>query len=358
MRVLGLGTALPPGSIAQSGAAEIGRMLMARDDRQGRLVDALFRRSGVERRSSVLLRGGDADAPVQDFYAPPRDDLDRGPGTGERMLRYEAEAGPLAARAAALGLADAGLEAAAVTHLITVSCTGFHAPGPEVTLIEELGLSPDVARANVGYMGCHGAFNGLRLAGSIADADPSARILVVAVELCSLHFSYQWDSEKLVANALFADGAAALVCAAGEGPLQIGPFASRLLPNSRDAMSWRIVDHGFEMTLSAEVPALIQQHVPAWLQGWLRDEVGAPAIDLWAVHPGGPRILDAVERSMRLSGDELATSRRVLADHGNMSSATIAFILERLRSGGATGTGVALGFGPGLMAEAFAFRLS
>jgi predicted naringenin-chalcone synthase len=165
-----------------------------------------------------------------------------------------------------------------------------------------------------------------------------------------------------VANALFADGAAALLCVSDSASvddatgLEIGPFASRLIPGSRSAMSWRIIDHGFEMTLSAEVPALIERHVPAWIDGW-RERTGQREVDLWAVHPGGPRILDAAERALQLDPDALAVSRRVLAEHGNMSSATIAFILDRLRRGAARGTGIAVGFGPGLMAEAFAFRI-
>lgn len=356
MKIVGLGTATPPCSILQEDAAAIGRMLNARTPRQERMVEALFRRSGVARRGSVLLEAA-AEGATQSFYTRPVGEADRGPGTRERMQRYEAEAGPLAARAARAALTEAGLGGEAITHLVTVSCTGFHAPGPEVLLIERLGLSSDVARTNVGYMGCHGAFNGLRLAESITLAEPAARVLVVAVELCSLHFSYAWDSDKLVANALFADGAAAMVCVRdGDAALQVGPFASRLLPESREAMSWRIVDHGFEMSLSAEVPALIERHVPGWLASWCAQR-GQETVDLWAVHPGGPRILDAVERAMRLSPERLEASRRVLAEHGNMSSATIGFILDRLRRGPATGTGIALGFGPGLMAEAFAFRI-
>ncbi len=366
MKVLGLGTALPPGRVGQEEAAELSKMLVAKDRRQERLLGRLFRRSGVDTRHSVLVQPGDGTA-TQEFYPPPSQEADGGPGTAARMARYETEAASLARRASRSGLEDAGLTGAEITHLVTVSCTGFHAPGPEVTLIDGLNLSPEVARVSVGFMGCHGAFNGLRVADSMVRADPKARVLVCAVELCSLHFSYEWDSEKLVANALFGDGAAAFVCVDAEADgraqterlaLDVGPFASRLLPDSRDAMSWRIGDHGFEMTLSGEVPALIEQHLPGWLRGWLRSRnMDARNVDAWAVHPGGPRILDAVQRSMGLGEEALSISREVLAGHGNMSSATIGFILDRMRSQARAGSGVALGFGPGLMAEAFAFRL-
>ncbi len=362
-----MGTAVPPGVVDQRAAAELSKALVATDQRQERLLGMLFRRAGVERRHSVVLQSDSGASVTQAFYPPPRDDTDGGPSTGARMALYEAEAGELAVRASRAGLVDGGLDAADITHLVTVSCTGFHAPGPEVTLIEELGLSPEVARVNVGFMGCHGAFNGLRVADAIVNAEPTARVLVCAVELCSLHFSYQWDSEKLVANALFADGAAAFACVGSDAPLahqkerielQVGPFASCLLPESRDAMTWRIRDHGFEMTLSGEVPALIERHVPAWVTGWLESQdIDRRRVDEWAVHPGGPRILDAVQRSMSLEPAALAISRAVLAEYGNMSSATIGFILDRLRQQGQAKTGVALGFGPGLMAEAFGFRL-
>ncbi len=363
MRLLGIGTALPAGSVDQATAAALSRGLVANDDRQGRLLEGLFRRSGVQQRHSVLV---DAEAGTQDFYAPRAGVDDSGPDTEARMQRYELEAGSLAVRASQKGLDDAGVKASEVTHLVTVTCTGFHAPGPEITLIDDLGLSTDVARVAVGFMGCHGAFNGLRLADAIVRAEPAARVLVCAVELCSLHFSYQWDSPKLVANALFADGAAAFVCANdvvddprrdGSARLTLDRFASRLIPGSRGAMSWRIGSHGFEMTLSADLPGIIEKQLPEWLGPWMRDAADGAATTHWAVHPGGPRILDAVQRGMSLDGAALDRSRHILAQHGNMSSATVGFILDDLRRSASTGAGVALGFGPGLVAEAFEFRL-
>jgi predicted naringenin-chalcone synthase len=362
MRILGLGTAVPHGAIEQADAASISCGLLAADRRQARLVESMFRRSGVRRRHSVIVDPDERRA--QNFYPPGQGADDRGPGTAARMEQYTKAAGGLAVRAARAGLEDAGLGASDITHLVTVSCTGFHAPGPEITLIDELGLSPEVARVAIGFMGCHGAFNGLRVGDSIVRGDPAARVLVVAVELCSLHFSYAWDSQKLVANALFADGAAAFVCGgratpvpAGRPALQVDAFGSLLLPDSRDAMSWRIGNHGFEMTLSAGLPALIESQLPAWLVPWLAQRDLHPDAIRWAVHPGGPRILGAVESGLRLPADALAPSRAVLAAYGNMSSATIGFILDVFRDAGGAGPGVALGFGPGLVAEAFVFRL-
>jgi predicted naringenin-chalcone synthase len=267
----------------------------------------------------------------------------------------------LASRAALAALADAGLVAGEVTHFVTVSCTGFFAPGLDTTLIGLLGLLPTVERTHVGFMGCHGALNGLRVASSFAGSDPNARVLVSAVELCTLHMSYDWDPDTLVANSLFGDGAAALV-GVGEavepqdGSWRLVANGTCRLPDSADAMSWRIGDHGFRMTLSSSVPDIIQAHLKVWLRDWLRRQgLDLEDIATWAIHPGGPRILTAVGTALDLPPDQNATSREVLSEFGNMSSATILFILDRLRRQGAPRPAVALAFGPGLVAEAALF---
>jgi predicted naringenin-chalcone synthase len=248
-----------------------------------------------------------------------------------------------------------------VTHLVTVSCTGFVAPGLDRDLIHTLRLAPTVERTHVGYMGCHGALNGLRVARAFTGADPGARVLVCAVELCSLHYHYGWDPEKLVANALFADGAAAVAgcpaAAAPRGAWRVAATGSCLVPASADAMSWVVGDHGFEMALSRRVPELIARHLRPWLQGWLeRQGVPLAEVGSWAIHPGGPRILEAVEEGLELPRSASEASRAVLAECGNMSSATVLFVLDRLRARGARLPCVALAFGPGLAAEALLFR--
>jgi predicted naringenin-chalcone synthase len=230
----------------------------------------------------------------------------------------------------------------------------LHAPGFDFDVIRELGLPATVARTHVGFMGCHGALNGLRVARAFA-ADPHARVLTCAVELCSLHYHYGWDPERMVANALFADGAAAVV-GAGSGPAgawRLVANGSVVIPNSADAMSWSVGDHGFEMTLSRAVPQLIGTHLRPWLVEWLAGQ-GVALADVagWAVHPGGPRVLDAVVQALDLDAAALEASRSVLADYGNMSSPTVLFIVERLMRRRLTGPVVMLGFGPGLVAEA------
>jgi alpha-pyrone synthase len=265
-----------------------------------------------------------------------------------------------------------------ITHLVTVSCTGFFSPGLELILLDTLGLRPTVERVNVGFMGCHGAINGLRVARALALSNPRNRVLLCAVELCSLHYAFAWDPDRVVGNAVFADGAAALVLAAGApgddlarretvspntaapnaaAPISIAATGSCLIPNSADAMSWTIGDHGFEMFLSTRVPDLIQAHLRPWFDEWLAENgLRVEDIGSWALHPGGPRIVSAVEQCLGLPESASAASREVLATYGNMSSPTILFVLDRLRQDGARMPCVALGFGPGLAAEAALFR--
>jgi prepilin-type processing-associated H-X9-DG protein len=268
---------------------------------------------------------------------------------------YRPVAEDLAARAAATALHQAGHDPGAITHLITVSCTGFQAPGVDLALVQRLVLSSETARTHIGFMGCHGALNGLRVAHAFTAADPHALVLLSATEICSLHFRYGWDPQKMVANALFADGSAAAVCAAvgPAGTWRVRASGSTLLPDSADAMTWSVGDHGFEMTLSKQVPALIGRHLRAWLTTWLAGfGLELAAVGSWAIHPGGPRVLDIVEDALGLGQDALAVSRAVFADHGNMSSPTVLFILDRLARAAARGPCVALGFGPGMTMEA------
>jgi predicted naringenin-chalcone synthase len=228
----------------------------------------------------------------------------------------------------------------------------------DLEIIRHLGLPATVARTHVGFMGCHGAFNALRVADAFVAADPDAVVLVTCVELCSLHLQYGSHGDHVVANSLFADGAAAVVGVGSghdrvvEGGWRILRQASEVLPDSEQEMGWLIGDSGFEMTLSARVPDLIEGHLqPVVAEMLRRSGLSVADVATWAVHPGGPRILTGVERAFELPGEVLAASRGVLADHGNMSSATILFILDRLEKAGAAGPCVALAFGPGLTVE-------
>lgn len=357
LAICGLGIAQPDRSIAQPAAAEIAKAFVGGGERKDRALEVLFKRTRVNTRGSVILEGGNGSDPEQSFYWPAAGPDDRGPGTGRRMERYAREAVPLALNASRRAITAAGISASTITHAVTVSCTGFFAPGIDVALIRQLNLAPTIGRLNVGFMGCHGVLNGLRSAQSIVDADPSAVVLLCAVELCSLHFQYGQDRQKMVANALFADGAAALVGRSPEkcepGGWRVVGCGSYLMPDKEDGMTWRVGDHGFEMTLSPRVPHLIAEHLRPWLEAWLaKSGLTLAEIGSWAIHPGGPRILSSVAEALGLAPDATETSARVLAECGNMSSPTVLFVLDRLQRANAARPCVALAFGPGLVAEA------
>ena len=352
LSVIGLGTAVPQGRISQAEALALAPQMHAASPRQQRLLERIYQRSGVTHRHCI----------------PPS--VSPNPTTAERMRRYQPAALDLAHRASRLALEDAGIEASAITHLITVSCTGFGAPGFDLALIASLPLPMDVARTHVGFMGCHGAFNGLRVARAFVEADPKACVLLCAVELCSLHLQEGWNPDHIVANALFADGAGAVVAVGSEvgprlgsemgspsprktGGLELVASSSTVLAATEELMGWTIEDHGFSMVLSSQVPSRIAENLRPWLDHWLAGQgLALPEVETWAVHPGGPRILRAVLESAALQPAQIDLSTEVLAQFGNMSSATIRFILERLRSRAGSGPCLALGFGPGLTVEA------
>lgn len=359
LALLGIGTATPPRRILQHDAAQLAAAFTHGEPGHDRTVAAIYRQTRIRSRGSVLLDDPGSGAWSQTFFPPASSSEPDGPSTRARMDRYATEAGPLAIVAARRAIAAAGIEADVITHLITCSCTGFVNPGVDLDLVTALGLAPSTARTHVGFMGCHGAFNALRVAEAFVAARPDSLPLVVCVELCSLHFQYGARSDVVVANSIFADGAAAVVGGHASalrrprGPAWLLDRQwSRILPDSRDEMGWVIGDHGFEMSLSASVPGTIGRHLPEAVTSGLA-EAGLAVTDIrsWAVHPGGPRVLTAVEEALGLPANTLAASREMLAEHGNMSSATILFILERLGRGGGSGPCVAMAFGPGLTAE-------
>src|SRR5262249_30865476 len=267
----------------------------------------IYTHSGVHRRHSVVLQDNCQEPPYpQSFY--PTESCGRGPSTGRRMQEYADCAPPLAVAASEKALAEAGLSPDEVTHVVSVSCTGFMAPGIDMALVAGLGLKPTVERTHLGFMGCHGAINGLKVARGCLATEPEACVLVCCVELCTLHFFMGWDPEKIVANALFADGAAAVICqnfesagsisggipsdrAADSDWWRLAAVGTVRIPDSASAMTWEIGNFGFEMGLSRRIPELIGMHLRGYLQTWL-DRHGLALADVasWAVHPGGPKI--------------------------------------------------------------------
>lgn len=364
--IIGIGTAVPAASLAQGHVRDLFGAQPGLDRVTRRIIGAAFDQSAIDTRHTVLPELVSGGSPFID------EDTRRilSPGTGVRNDVYVREAPALFAAAARDALARANVDAAAITHVVTASCTGFFAPGPEFRLVRDLGLSSTVSREHLGFLGCAAALPALRSAARICAADPSALVLVVCAEICTIHLRSSPDPDQIVSSAVFADGAAAAIVtaapAAGVAHLELDRFATAITEDGEAAMAWTIGDHGFEMTLTAEVPRVVGREVRAALRPVLEDAPGAGRGDdvssdlhvssdlLWAVHPGGRSILDRVEAACELAPDALRHSRDVLREFGNMSSATILFILQRLlddpRSRDGSGL-IAVAFAPGLTVE-------
>lgn len=340
-----IGTATPAYDVHAAFVAFASARLPEGRDRT--VFDRMAARSGIAHRFS-FLRPGDLAAGEVDaggFYRP-----GAFPGTAARMAAYE----PAALALARTAVARLAPEAARITHLIVASCTGFTAPGLDLQLAAALGLRPDVARTMIGFMGCAAAVPALRVADQAVRADPCARVLVVNLELCSLHLRETADVESALALLLFGDGCSAALVTAEPVGMALGTFRSAILPDSTDLITWTIGDHGFVMHLSGQVPG----RIAAALRAGLLDPAEVGEMALWAVHGGGRTVLDAVQIGLGLPPAALRHSRAVLHDCGNMSSATIMFTLARMLEEGGSGAGMAMAFGPGLIAETFRFDLA
>ncbi len=342
--LLGLGTATPSLCVPQAEACERLARLWGLAGEDLARWERIAAGSAVESRSGVL--------PIECVL-----DL----STAERMRVYEREAPPLAEAAAGRALRGAGIAACEITDLVVVSCTGFSAPGLDVALVERLGLPSTVRRTVVGFMGCFGAIIGLRAALSACCADPRGVALVVCLELCTLHLRNDCDPANQVASALFADGAAAAVVSGAKavagrghsdplGELTLGH--SRLITRGRDWMTWKVTDSGFAMTLGREVPVALRAEIASAVR-----EASPVVPRSYVVHPGGPAIIDAVDAGLGLGGGSgLEAARAVLRRCGNMSSATILFVLEEVVRQGHPAPALLLAFGPGLAIESLMLR--
>ncbi|MBS1243989.1 MAG: putative naringenin-chalcone synthase [Deltaproteobacteria bacterium] len=351
-------TSLPGFSFSQE-EAMLKMQEWARDDRERRLVRAVYRNSGIDRRHSVLrtFDGQGEDA----FFLRAQDGTFKGPGTAARNDVFAAESRAISVALARKIIGNCpGIGPGDVTHVVTVSCTGFYNPGPDYYIVRELGLSDATQRYHLGFMGCYAAFPALRMACQFCEADPCAVVLVMCVELCSIHLQLTGTEDCLLANSLFADGAGAAIVSAreptpGNSSCRIEGFRSALVPGGEQDMTWRIGDHGFDIVLSSYVPKLIGANIQAMVLPALAAVGLSPEdIDTWAVHPGGKAIIDQVQKSLGLSPERVRASREVLRTCGNMSSASILFVLEEILrnpSGTVPERICAIAFGPGLTVE-------
>lgn len=339
--------AVPPNDVHAKFVEYAPRLLA--DPRNKKLLARMVGRAEIEHRYSVLAPDEDPDRLDRDgFY-----EAGAFPTTAARMRLYERQA--LALAIEALDRLSFRERADEITHLIVVSCTGFSAPGLDLHLVRHYGLRDSVERTIIGFMGCYAAMNALKLARHIVRSQSDSVVAIVNAELCTLHLQDRDDLEEVLSFLLFADGVTATIVSVEAHGIALEGFSAAIAPDTERHITWHIGQNGFDMNLSGRVPGAIAAHLPSLLPqlaGGDPDEIA-----LWAIHPGGRSVLDAVESAAPIGGNALSFSRKVLRNFGNMSSATVLFVLSDMLKAGATGKGLGLAFGPGMTVEALRFRL-
>ncbi|MBK6267136.1 type III polyketide synthase [Marivirga sp. S37H4] len=352
-----ISTSNPATAIPQSQIAGFMEKAMRLNTEESRKLKAVFRMSGIKKRHTVIqdyLHNNDQE---WTFY-PKLSETAIQPGTEQRMHLFEKFAMPLAEKAINPILNSHTSDS--FTHLITVSCTGMFAPGLDIQLIKKLGLNKDIERTSIQFMGCFAAFNALKSAYHICRSEPHSKVLILCVELCTLHFQSTFNEDNLLANTLFGDGAAAVVVSndAAGAPYSIEGFQSVVDGDSEQEMAWHIGNLGFEMKLSSYVPDVIEKNI-AWLSERLmkKFQLLLEDIDYYAIHPGGKRILAAVEKGLGLPKSVNDIANEVLENFGNMSSPTVLFVLDKLGERINPGKKVlSFAFGPGLTMESMLLK--
>ncbi len=342
-----VGTALPPFAYPQMALFEAVAERLPLEPKQRKALQGLYKHSGIETRHSVLPDFLADHTPV--LYADPSADF---PPLSARMAQYQQHALPLALAA----VQDLNADLSAVTHVIAVSCTGLSAPGLDLMLLRALDLPAHTQRTCVHYMGCYAALHALKQADAICRAHAEAQVLVVCVELCTLHFQGDTCWDHLTSSLLFADGAAAVLVGSrpfvNTPPMGLRHFYSEVALDGWDEMSWHPHEKGFLMRLGRGVPFLLKDAAEGLIQRALAPLAYTPQdIAHWAIHPGGRLILDLLIRELALDADALWASRQVLKRYGNMSSATVLFVLQALQQTPLQGPLFMAAFGPGLTME-------
>lgn len=348
-------TAVPSHVYDQNDAREFMKEHVQGRDAIKRIIHSIYARSGIEHRHSVIEDFA-PDNPGGIFVDKETGALNN-PTTRERNDLYTSVSRGLHQEVLEKALHQADKTPADLTHLITVSCTGFHAPGPDYYLIRDLALSTDIHRYHLGFMGCFAAFPGLRMAREICSNDPDAVVAVICLELCTLHLKFTEDTDNLISASVFADGCAAAIVAA-EKPVNRGFLLSDMYSTITDQgekdMAWTLDNNGFAMALSTYIPDIIEANLQPILETIRkRTNLSQEDVTWWAIHPGGRAILDKVEKSLDLEPQQMEASRYILRNYGNMSSATILFVLEHILREQAQpdDTVLAMAFGPGLTVE-------
>lgn len=361
-KITAIGVANPCYKRSQQDAADLICMGFDLKPAKKKILKAIYKSSGIEYRYSVI---SDYCKIPGEFEFFPNNPSDSFPTTSERMKLYKSNALTLALSAIENCLkVIEDFNKKDITHLITVSCTGMYAPGIDIEIIQKLGLDPSTKRTTINFMGCYGAFNGMKVADAFCQAQPNSNILVVCIELCSIHFQNNFSIENIISNAIFADGAAAVLIQGNtkqQKYLNIESFYCDLVPQTNQEMAWNIGDQGFDIVLSSYVPEVIKFGISSFTQKLLaKSSVTLDDIDYYAIHPGGLKILQACEESLEISVEDNKYSYDVLRNFGNMSSATILFVLKNILDSLSTSDDnknvFSCAFGPGLTLESMLLK--
>ncbi len=351
-------TVVPEKFYTQEFALEFLLKLVGDDEKKRSLLKRLYAGTQIKKRHTVI-DDYDKDPSEYTFY-PKNPTLKPEPSTATRNDLYIKEAKRLTFKASKELLESTPeFDRSKITHVITVSCTGFLAPGLDFFLTRDLGLNPQVHRLNIGFMGCQGAFPAMKMARDICLANPDARVLVVNVELCSIHIQQREELDVVVSNAIFADGISAALISAHKDDVKgnkysMKKFATSFAAETENDMAWTIGEHGFLMKLSVYVPQIVKDNIkPLMDELFDASNIKQEDIDIWAIHPGGRSILEKCEESLGITKEDLDASYRVMHEYGNMSSTTIMFVLKDiLEDTKKIGNVFAAAFGPGITVEA------
>ena len=361
-----IGTANPKNRIPQNDIYNFMVKASGLNANNASRLKRIYDHSGIEFRHSVIADFGETESHKNTFFGQ-AGDLESFPSTRQRMELYQNSAAELGFEAVKDCFLNHGEDLKLkITHLISVSCTGMHAPGIDIELVEKLGLNKNVERTCINFMGCYGALNALKVADYICRADQEAKVLIVSVELCTLHFQKENTLDNWVANSLFADGAAAIVVEHtskvndNKPSLILDTFYSEFLIEAKNEMGWYIADAGFEMKLTSKVSKLILKHIKSIANQLLsKAKIEFKDIGSFAVHPGGRKILESAEAALGFTKEKNKFSYDVLREYGNMSSATIVFVLKKMLMENNWNRGenvMSFAFGPGLTVESMILK--
>lgn len=352
-----IGTAVPSNKYLQEDIAHFMCENMPLTDQEQKKLKLLYRATGIHQRHSVLDDFGKQKGSF--LFFENTKDMEPAPNTSTRMALYRSEATELAKEAIKNALKEQH-NMSSFTHIITVSCTGMHAPGLDVDLIKALGLNNNINRLSINFVGCYAALNALGVAKQICNSQKSTKILLVSVELCTIHLQQNNNDDNILAHSLFSDGAAAAIIsnASQQGALELTSNASFLSNNGKEDMAWQIGDFGFEMALSSYVPDIIRSGIKDLTEKLISEQnITLDDIKHYAIHPGGKKILEAIELELELDKEVNKTSYQVLRNYGNMSSATVLFVLQQTMSHVKSDDRVlSFAFGPGLTLESLLLK--